>query len=216
MDRPDTHAPEPPPLDRVPTREIRTAAPLAIGDVGVYIARRLTALVVDIFGAGFLVALGVFATLTTLHDRISDFAWTLDAVIWPAIGASVLAYFIICEAAVGATLGKALVGLGVARADGRRLGFVRALVRNVFKPIDLCGIGFVMATVTLRRQRLGDFAAGTVVSNARIGRLAPIVAVVVAAAVSWAAFGWADGANASQQLVRLARSDAAHAMFENR
>jgi uncharacterized RDD family membrane protein YckC len=180
-----------------------------IGDVGVYIARRLTALVVDIFGAGFLVAVGVFAAATALHNRVEAANWTLDTVLWPAVGAAILLYFVIAEGLFGATLGKGLVGLGVVRTNGRRIGMGRALIRNLIKPLDLCGVGFALATVTSRRQRLGDFVAGSRVANSRMGRLAPLVAVAVAAAVSWVAFGWADGASASQQLVQLARAQVA-------
>jgi uncharacterized RDD family membrane protein YckC len=225
MDRPDTAAatqsptaaePQPTAAAIWPTSLIMantpTTAPATpeIGDVGVYIARRLTALVFDIFGAGFLIAVGVFAAATALHNRINGAGWTLDAALWPAVGAAILLYFVIAEALFGATLGKGLVGLGVMRADGRRIGIGRALIRNLVKPLDLCAIGFALATVTSRRQRLGDFLSGTLVANSRMGRLAPLVAVAVAAAVSWVAFGWADGASASQQLVQLARVDIAH------
>ena len=219
MDRPDT---DPATATSVPPNPVAqpanppplaapsaAAAPIEIGDVGVYIARRLTALVVDVCGVGFLVAVAVFAALTALHDRSAGGAWPLDAVIWPAIGVTVLLCFAVMEALFGATLGKGLVGLSVSRTDGRRIGFGRALLRNVFKPLDMCGIGFALATVTRRRQRLGDFFAGTVVSNSRMGRLAPILAVVIAGALSWAAFGWADGANQSQAFIQLARTDVA-------
>jgi len=180
-----------------------------IGDVGVYIARRTTALVFDIFGAGFLIALGVLAALSALHDRAGGAGWTVDAVLWPAVGAAIILYCVIAEAMFGATLGKGLVGLGVVRTDGRRIGMGRALIRNIVKPLDLCAIGFALATVTSRRQRLGDFVSGTRVANSRMGRLAPLAALAVTAAVSWAVFGWADGASASQQLVQLARTQVA-------
>lgn len=224
MDRPDTAASTPtaaaaesPPTAAAawPTSLIMANTPTPalakpeIGDVGVYIARRLTALVLDIFGAGFLIAVGIFAAATALHNRISGVTWTLDAVLWPAIGSAVLLYFVIAEGLFGATLGKALVALGVMRWDGKRIGIGRALIRNLIKPLDLCAIGFALATVTSRRQRLGDFLSGTVVANSKLGRLAPLVAVAVAAAVSWVAFGWADGSSASQQLVQIARSDVA-------
>jgi uncharacterized RDD family membrane protein YckC len=224
MDRPDTAvsppsptAAEPPPTAAAqwPTSLIMANTPTTApatpetGDVGVYIARRLTALVFDIFGAGFLVAVGVFAAATALHDRINSVGWTLDTVLWPAVGAAILLYFVVAEGLFGATLGKGLVGLGVVRADGSRIGIGRAFIRNLIKPLDLCAIGFALATVTSRRQRLGDFVSGTVVANSRMGRLAPFVAIAVAAALSWVAFGWADGASASQQLVQLARADVA-------
>jgi uncharacterized RDD family membrane protein YckC len=215
MDRPDTAAsvksqagPAPSPTQAVPlAAPMITPAMPEIGDVGVYIARRLTALVFDIFGAGFLIAVGVFAAATALHNRIAGANWTLETVLWPAVAAAIIMYFVIAEGLFGATLGKGLVGLGVVRTDGRRIGMGRSLVRNLIKPLDLCAIGFALATVTSSRQRLGDFVSGTRVANSRMGRLAPLVAVAVAAAVSWVAFGWADGASASQQLVQLAHSE---------
>jgi uncharacterized RDD family membrane protein YckC len=226
MDRPDTAVSTPSPTAAVPQPTAATAPPVAagqpppspiksttappeIGDVGVYIARRLTALVFDIFGAGFLIAVGVFAAATALQDRINGANWTLETVLWPAVGAAILLYFVIAEGLFGATLGKGLVGLGVMRADGTRIGMGRAFIRNLIKPLDLCAIGFALATVTSRRQRLGDFVSGTLVANSRMGRLAPLVAVALTAAVSWVAFGWADGARASQQLVQLARAEVA-------
>ena len=219
MDRPDTVPPaQPQPVPRpAPSAKKPISAPAPIeapaapetGDVGIYIARRMTALVFDIFGAGFLIALGVLAALTALHDRIGGVGWTVDAALWPATVAAIIVYFVVAEAVFGATLGKGLVGLGVVRTDGRRIGVGRALIRNLLRPLDLCAIGFALATVTSRRQRLGDFVSGTRVANSRMGRLAPLAALAVTAAVSWIVFGWADGASASQQLVQLARAEAA-------
>jgi uncharacterized RDD family membrane protein YckC len=75
------------------------------------------------------------------------------------------AYFVVLEAAFGATVGKFLVGVRVRTLDGGRIGWAASLVRNLLRPIDVCFwcIGAILIWASKRRQRLGDFAAGTVV-----------------------------------------------------
>jgi uncharacterized RDD family membrane protein YckC len=79
------------------------------------------------------------------------------------------AYYIVAEAATGATIGKAVMGLKVVRADGEPYAFGSAFVRNVLRIVD----GFFFYIVALiciaasqKRQRLGDMAAGTLVVRA--------------------------------------------------
>lgn len=84
-----------------------------------------------------------------------------------ALGAAVfVAYFALAEATpMGATLGKRLLGMRVTRLDGRRVGIVRSLSRNVLKGLSamlLMG-GFAMAGFTKRKQALHDLMTGTLV-----------------------------------------------------
>ena len=86
------------------------------------------------------------------------------ALIWIALS---LLYYFGAEAATGRTLGKRLLGLRVATADGGRPGAGAIAVRTLLRLID--GLGFylvgliaVLATGQ-RRQRLGDLAAKTTV-----------------------------------------------------
>jgi len=82
----------------------------------------------------------------------------------------VLGYFVILEMLSGGrSLGKLAVGLRVLRLDGRPVGFLASLVRNVVRIADylfLC-MGLWMILGTKRHQRLGDLAAGTIVVRER-------------------------------------------------
>ncbi len=82
----------------------------------------------------------------------------------------VLGYFVILEMLSGGrSLGKLAVGLRVVRLDGRPVGFLASLVRNVVRLADylflLLGLWMILATK--RHQRLGDLAAGTIVVRER-------------------------------------------------
>jgi uncharacterized RDD family membrane protein YckC len=78
-----------------------------------------------------------------------------------------LAYFVVCEAVLGATIGKLLTGLrAVRQADGAPIGWGAAVIRNLFRVIDGFAfylVGFITICVTSKRQRLGDIVAGTIV-----------------------------------------------------
>ena len=75
-------------------------------------------------------------------------------------------YYIVCEAATGATLGKRLVGIQVVGEVGDPLTFGAAVVRNLLRLVDALFfylVGFLFAAMSSRGQRLGDRAAHTVV-----------------------------------------------------
>jgi uncharacterized RDD family membrane protein YckC len=77
-----------------------------------------------------------------------------------------LGYYIICEAATGATLGKRMVGIRVVGEDGEHVTFGAAVVRNLLRVVDALFfyfVGFVSALLSKRGQRLGDRAARTIV-----------------------------------------------------
>jgi uncharacterized RDD family membrane protein YckC len=66
----------------------------------------------------------------------------------------------------GLTLGKWATGLRIERNDGGEIGFGRAAVRHLIGyPVSflLLGIGFLIATLTVRGRGLHDIIAGTVV-----------------------------------------------------
>jgi uncharacterized RDD family membrane protein YckC len=75
-----------------------------------------------------------------------------------------LIYGITFEALFGTTVGKLAMGLHVHAVRDRRLGFGRAFVRSILRPFDLLVIGGMLAMLPGHR-RLGDFAAGTVVTR---------------------------------------------------
>jgi len=76
----------------------------------------------------------------------------------------------------GRTLGMAIVGLQVVRADGSSVSFGRAVVRILTLPISLVllGIGILVMLVQPERRALHDLIAGTAVVyswDARAARL---------------------------------------------
>lgn len=123
--------------------------------------RRLGAAIVD----GFLIYLlaGVlFFLIRRFYDDDSDL---LPFVIFAgSMGMISLIYFPVLEASsLQATLGKRLLGIKGITKDGQRIGFGRALVRNLSKALSLLilfPLGFLMSGFTLRKQCLHDLIAG--------------------------------------------------------
>jgi uncharacterized RDD family membrane protein YckC len=75
-------------------------------------------------------------------------------------------YYVMCEAATGATLGKRMVGIRVVGEDGGYLTFGAAVVRNLVRLVDCLFfylVGGLFALTSKRGQRLGDRAAHTLV-----------------------------------------------------
>jgi len=99
------------------------------------------------------------ALLRSWSDWRAPVAWVLGSV----------AFFSICHALAGATPAKLLLGMKVAREEAGRPGFGRALVRELLFPVDVAFLGliaFACMAAGDEKQRLGDFAARTVVVRA--------------------------------------------------
>jgi len=79
----------------------------------------------------------------------------------------IFAYFILLEAYAGWTVGKKVMGLKVVDIDGKRIGILKSLVRNLFRLVDGLPafniLGVVLIASSANNQRLGDFAAKTFV-----------------------------------------------------
>jgi len=75
----------------------------------------------------------------------------------------------------GRTVGKRLLGLRVVDEEGLRLQFSQVAVRNLLRAVDSLPVFYLVGGATCfasaKAQRLGDYAAGTVV--ARSLRMAP-------------------------------------------
>lgn len=102
----------------------------------------------------------VIASLTNTGSAYSETYMTIGGVLF-------FVYLIVVEAVWGQTLGKKLFGIKVMMQDGRKCTLFGALLRNVFRLVDVIFGGYLLAiivmTLTPRRQRVGDLIAKTVV-----------------------------------------------------
>jgi len=89
--------------------------------------------------------------------------------LWFALALVLLALVILVvpQIRAGCSLGKAIFGIRVIRADGRPPGFLRSVVRTLAWLIDgltlLLPVGLWLAIITPGHRRVGDYAAGTYV-----------------------------------------------------
>lgn len=128
------------------------------------VGRRLLAAFVDgaiaFLGFGFAIA----ALTGGIVSRPDGIEFHLEGGPAFALFALGFAYFVVMEAALGATVGKLLVGVRVRTTEGGRIGWTASLARNLLRVVDyFVGLGAVLIWTSPRRQRLGDRAAGTVV-----------------------------------------------------
>jgi uncharacterized RDD family membrane protein YckC len=173
-----------PPVGKpVPTKPIYVPA---FGNLGGYALSRFAALVIDFFVVTFVFACFAFnladhGVLAFAPRSASGFG-AIAAIAFA--GALVVA--MLFEIVFETTIGKAFFGLGVRRGTGQHAGPQRIFIRYVLLPIDLIGIGEILALVTRRHQRLGDLLAGTVVARHRIGGFVTALAIVLFAALVYA------------------------------
>ena len=137
--------------------------------------RRFVALILDLsfFSIVSLVVNNVYGvTVVTSGAPLSPgqniaFYTTTTTVGWPVLTLLWLAYYIVPEGLFGASLGKILCGLCVARLDGRPLGLGAIFIRNVLRLIDVLPgfylLGGLLVLGSTHSQRIGDRWAGTTV-----------------------------------------------------
>jgi uncharacterized RDD family membrane protein YckC len=80
------------------------------------------------------------------------------------------AFWILPEWLLGVTLGKWAFNLRVTTMSGGNISFTQALKRNLLRLIDFFPFyvtGFVAASLTPKRQRLGDLWAKTIVVSSK-------------------------------------------------
>ena len=119
--------------------------------------KRVTAALIDlvvVVAVGFLIA--TLSGSFTTGARVVTVAW-------------VLYYYFALELLTGQTLGKKVMGLRVAQADGSPPEPRQVAMRTVLRLVDGLGVYLVgliaMIATGQRRQRLGDLAAGTIVTT---------------------------------------------------
>jgi uncharacterized RDD family membrane protein YckC len=109
-----------------------------------------------------------------MRDRV--FIWFAVTLI-----VMVLVIVVLPHVVVGSSLGKALFGIRVVRADGSAPGVLRASIRTVAWVVDafslLLPVGLWLAIFTPRHRRVGDYLAGTyVVRRSAAGHRVPVAA----------------------------------------
>ena len=185
--------------------------------------RRIGAAFIDLalytalcFGLFFLMAESsdgaVLLDATNIHFQLGDTTWFVEGgeagLVYLLDFGGALVYFGLLPGLTGWTPGKLVTGLRVVRADRRRAGVGRNLVRPFAWiadgfPYFLPGlVGFILILATKEHRRVADFVAGTyVVDRAEVG-LAPAAgaAATPAAAPDWypdpsgaAGMRWWDG-----------------------
>ena len=109
------------------------------------------------------------------------------------LGFASFVYFVVLESLFGQTLGKRLVGIRVVDLEYRQPGFGRVLVRTLLRGIDetfLCLVGLITIIFTIKKQRIGDLAAGTLVVRSAdvpgVRLAAPLSVLGVAMAIAGA------------------------------
>jgi uncharacterized RDD family membrane protein YckC len=156
---------------------VSQATPRRVG-----VAPRAVAAAIDFFvsvlilGLPLTIAMGERTTQTTLTtdgtqvSATTDSFWDMDSdafMLWVVL---TLAYFIVFETFVGATVGKLVLNLRVRQLDGSPISFEAALIRNTLRIVDcfpyfvpyLVGAGFIWSGS--ERQRLGDRLGDTIVT----------------------------------------------------
>ena len=102
----------------------------------------------------------IFALMTKTGSDNSEIYITIGSIIF-------FVYLIIAEAIWAQTLGKKLFGIKVMMQDGKSCTVAGAILRNVFRIVDVIFGGYLLAlivmTITPKRQRIGDLIAKTVV-----------------------------------------------------
>ena len=71
------------------------------------------------------------------------------------------------EYAFKTTPGKWIFGMRICLEDGMPLGVTEAVIRTIWRPLDMNPIGFMSVLLSTRKNRPGDAAAGSVVIKAK-------------------------------------------------
>lgn len=128
---------------------------------------RFLAFLLDQFIIGILFAMGLMLTSAAVQVVLRSEINVDDdrLLIAVAYGVWSFVYMAGSLAATGQTIGKALLGLLVVRADGSSLSGRRAALRTIAFPLSflLFGIGFLLGLVRSDRRELHDLIADTAV-----------------------------------------------------
>lgn len=155
---------------------VQTPYPQAVRYAGFW--RRFVAAVVDglVVGIVWFVLSGLydFAAAAFLEGTafspggaaLERALWLSGAGRWLLLALVIFGYFVLMESTTrGASLGKMLLRIRVARADGRRTGLGHSLARTALKPISALPLmlGFVIAGWNRKKRALHDLLSGCIV-----------------------------------------------------
>ncbi len=152
------------------------------------IGSRLLALIIDTLiqaSAGVVLFTMLAAASAFLRGRAAFLGNWAVAIVILFLFLLNFGYFALFEALwQGQTPGKRLMRLRVMKDDGRPIGPLEAVARNLMRLVDqlpfLYGVAIVSVILSKQMKRLGDYVAGTVVVReepARIPAMVPAAAV---------------------------------------
>jgi uncharacterized RDD family membrane protein YckC len=163
---------------RVPLGSAAVDAPrpaYVFGNPFTYVTRRFLAFALDLVVVTSVATMLLYGlipiNLFTGLPNIS--AGGFDATLGMGIAIAVV-YLWLFEALFGTTLGKLAFSLHVYAPKHRFVGFARAFVRNLLRPVDFLVIGWILALMPGHR-RLGDLLGGTVVAHTPLRAFSPLV-----------------------------------------
>jgi uncharacterized RDD family membrane protein YckC len=167
--------------------------PYIFGNPFAYALRRLLAFALD-----FVIVTAVAVMLLYGLIAINPFTGLpnnseggFDATVGMGVAIALIVIWI-CESIFGVTLGKLAFSLHVYVPRHRFVGFGRAFIRNLVRPLDLIVIGWVLAMLPGHR-RLGDLLGGTVVAQSPLRAFSPLVGWVLIIALAGLPFIVAGG-----------------------
>lgn len=157
-----------------PERKVKVRAPVVIAEgLNVRVLRRrLAAGVMDavLMLAGLALVVGVWGDNSAeLDSGRLTLGLSLSSRPFLFYCLAVFLCYVVFEGARSATPGKLALGLRVVKYDGSPCGWMAALKRSILRPVDALPIvipylvGAAAAGLSVRRQRLGDAFAGTLV-----------------------------------------------------
>lgn len=178
---------------------------MAAGFVVARLGDRVLALILDsALGFSFFALVGMYSA--SKWGGFTEHGFSLEgkpaAMSLGAVLSLGFLYYLILEGLLGCTLGKAIMGLRVRMLSGDPCGFKASLTRNLLRLVDSLGlylVGFLIASFSKARQRLGDHLAKTVVvehPTPTILRAAVVVVwLLLVATGPWLAYGIHRGAS---------------------
>jgi uncharacterized RDD family membrane protein YckC len=142
-------------------------------------AKRVIAYIIDVaivsFAVYFVLLVTALPVLPAIFfSRTFPYAWFWGFWLGGITPLIVLAYFVLAEALFERTIGKELMGLRVARLDGKRVDLWSSLIRNISKValiLLVLDVAVGLGTHGDGRQKYSDRYIGTTVETTNTHRI---------------------------------------------